>query len=249
MTYRGRSPLDRQLQGFQATSLDGNIGFWQAAGSGTTVNVLGFGNSATGTATARTPNGVSLPLSAVRRVAYVSAVAVGSSAGTRFNASTVWRGSSLGQGGFEYEAVFGLPVFAADSRVFVGLRNLTSAIANVDPSTLVNIIGFGADSGDANWQLMRNDAAGTATKVDLGGAFSKVNVAALYRLRISCEPNAASVLCQLESLNTANKANIEVTTDLPSSGTFLGPHMWVNNAGSVPAVWIDVSQQRLGSRF
>jgi hypothetical protein len=57
----------------------------------------------------------------------------------------------------------------SQKRLFAGMYGTDSTPgSSTDPSSLTNIAGIGADTADANWQIMYNDGAGTATKVDTG---------------------------------------------------------------------------------
>jgi hypothetical protein len=255
MSYRGQNEAQAYLQGFNGTRWSNNCAMWVANGGATTVGVLGFGNTTTGTATARTLTTVGL-LNSTRRLGYVSAAAAGSSAGTRFAAANFWRGNAAGLGGFDYLAVFGLPTFASTSRFFVGLQSGTAVIGNVDPSSLTNILGFGADIADANVQLLVNDAVGTATKVDLGASFVKTDTNALYQVRISCVPNETwppsstpPVICEIAKLNTTTKFSRSLTADIPTNATLMQTQVWVNNGTVAAAVAVDVSRQSIVTRF
>lgn len=221
---------------------------WIASGNGTGLATIGFGNSVTGTATARNVATTNL-FTAARRLGYVSAATAGSSAGTRHALAQFFRGNgTAGIGGFLYACRFGISDAAAvpDARLFVGLHSATAVIGSVNPSTLTNIIGVGTDNGQTTLRILTNDASGTATAVDLGANFPANTLSTdLYELVLFCPPNASGVGYRVERLNTGHVAEGTLATDLPASTTLLSPQVWRNNGASALAVGIDVVSQYL----
>jgi hypothetical protein len=236
----GPSGLDYAFQ----PSLFGNkVSLWTAQGNSTTVSVINFGNTAAGTATARTVATTSF-FNSLRRLGYVSGAGAGSSAGTRHALAQFWRGDSAGRGGFLYVARFGISQTQTGYRWFVGLWATTTAIGNVNPSTLTNLVGVGMDTGDTTIQVMFNDGAGTATKVNTGFA-RPTAVTEVYEVRIFCAPNGSTVYFSIENLDPASPALFETSTaaDVPSTTTLLSPQIWINNSAVAAAVAIDVISQ------
>lgn len=165
----GKSGLDYTLQphiGRNKTML------WQANGNATSSTIIGGVATGTGTVTARNVANTNL-FTSMRRLGYVSSATAGSSSGLRTSALQYWRGNASDRGGFHFICRFGISDASAvaTGRLFVGLTSSTGVIPNVNPSTLLNIIGVGADNTDTNLQIMRNDNSGTATKIDLGSSF------------------------------------------------------------------------------
>lgn len=120
----------------------------------------------------------------------------------------------------------------ANARFFAGLYSSLSAIGNVNPSTLQNVLGIGADSGDTHLQLIHNDATGTATKIDLGVNFPANNLAEdVYLLQILNVRNSSDVFVRVTRVNTDTVYETTLTTDLPvsTSGGYVTPHLWRNN--------------------
>lgn len=120
----------------------------------------------------------------------------------------------------------------ANARFFGGLYSSLSAIGNVNPSTLQNVLGIGADSGDTHLQLIHNDATGTATKIDLGVNFPANNLAEdVYLLQILNVRNSSDVFVRVTRVNTDTVYETTLTTDLPvsTSGGYVTPHLWRNN--------------------
>lgn len=217
---------------------------WSASGNGTAVSTWAINNSETGTATTRNVASTNL-FTSVRRLGYVTAASSGSSAGTRHNNTQFWRGNAAGLGGFVYVARFGFSTAnTTNKQAFVGFRNSASAItANTNPSSLTNIIGFGIDATQTSLRWMVNDGSGTATTVDLGANFpSNTTDTDWYEAIIYARPNAGTVYYHITNLSTGNTASGSATTDLPSSTTFLCPHIYISNGSDAVAVGIDVSQ-------
>lgn len=236
----GANGLDYTFQPFLATQ---KVSWWTAQGNGTVVSVMNFGNTVTGTATTRTVTTANM-LTSLRRLGYVTATTAGASAGTRHNLLQFWRGNAPSLGGFTYVARFGISAVNADMRWFVGQVGSASVIANVNPSTVLNTIGFGMDSGDTNVQFITNDGTGSATKTDMGATFPAAVVGQVYEVRIFCAPNGTFIGGSIENLNTGVvSTQMNITTNIPSSTTLMSPQIWVNSGTTASAVAIDVISQ------
>lgn len=144
--------------------------------STTTTNLLipsGYAINVTGTAS----NPGVTPASALVRdimphVIYTSGVALNNTAGLQVAPGTpqLFRRVSgrpdVGAGGFFLWWRFA-PVLDAGHRFAVGVSQ-SAAISVNEPSALTDCFFIAKDTGDANFQLMHNDAAGIATKIDTG---------------------------------------------------------------------------------
>lgn len=224
-------------------SLWGNkIGWWSAIGNSTTVSSIGINNVTTGTATTRSV-AITTFATSLRQVAFVSASSAGSSAGTRHGAAQFYSGDAAGRGGYFYVARFVIDTIAAGMRWFVGLLNGTLVIGNVNPSTLLNMVGFGIDAGQTTVRFFNNDAAGTATAADMGASFPATTAGVVYEVRIFCPPNGGTISYSIERLDSAALAEGSVAADIPASTTLLSPQMWVNNGATVAAVALSVVTQ------
>lgn len=220
-----------------------SIGMWLFPGNSSAAPGT-FGMSAgtvTGTRTARSVATSGLFASA-RRLGFVSQSASGRSAGIHHATPQHFRGAVAGVGGFLARFRFGISDAApvANARMFVGLTASAAAIGNVNPSTLTNIIGIGADSGDTQLCLLHNDAAGAATKTPLGVAFP-ANVSRINLYELEMTGNDSGFGWVLRNLTTGASASGSATTDIPLGTTLLAPQFWRNNGASTGAVGIDVA--------
>jgi hypothetical protein len=131
----------------------------------------------------------------------------------------------------------GLHTIGSTTRFFAGFSPALVAIGNVEPSSLLNIIGVGKDSSDTNLQLMVNDGTGTATKTDLGVNFpANVSTTNWYELRLYWKANDTTVYYSLHRKNTGDIVTGSVTTDLPAASTALGAQIWINNGTTAEIV-------------
>ena len=108
------------------------------------------------------------------------------------------------------------------------------ASTDVNPSTLTDMIGIGYDSADANVQMMHNDGSGVATKIDLGAAFPRpvANFTEWYDLTLFSPPGTTQLVgYRVINKKTGAVAEGVVTTNLPATGTFIGPHAYVSVGG------------------
>ncbi len=223
-------------------------GYWTASGNGTVVTLVAFGNTATGTATARNVAVTNLSAS-LRKLAYASSAVAGNSAGTRNGVLQFWRGDAAGRGGFTYVTRFVVDTVAAGMRWFVGMYGGAGVIGNVNPSTLLNIVGFGIDAGQTTARFFNNDGAGAATAVDLGASFPATTADVVYEARVFCAPNGTAVGYSLERLDSAALAEGSVSADLPASATLLSPQMWINNGATAAAVALAVVSQYIETDY
>jgi hypothetical protein len=207
---------------------------WVVQGGGVSSTNLGLAGVVSGTITAVAPSASNL-FTQSPRIKYVSAAVVGSAAGQNGGSLNYWRGNAADMGGFYVRILAGIEVFQATSRMFLGLYSSIAAIPNVNPSTLLNMIGIGFDSGDTQMQLMTNDGTGAATKTALGAGFPTTSGQDLYELILSAEPNGSEVRYRVERLNGGNVAEGTITVDLPTNTSFMTPHIWYNNGTSAGA--------------
>jgi len=237
------------FQPFLATN---KIGLWSANGNGINVSTLNFNNVVTGNPITRNVTTINM-FTSLRRVGYVSLLTAGSSAGTRHNSQQFWIGNNNNVGGFFYLVRFGLSSSAniTTQRTFVGLVGNSAVIGNVDPSTLTNILGFAADSGDDNFSFMHNNTIGiTATKEQLSSNFSaKSQNTDIYEVRIYCASGDSSIHYSIENLSNPSYCEGVVTTSIPSNTTFLSPQVWTNNGTMGLAAGIDVVSQYMETNF
>lgn len=118
-----------------------------------------------------------------------------------------------------FKARFGIAVPAAASRLLIGYT-ATNWTNPGQPSAETNCVFFGADSGDANLQFMRNDGSGACTKIDLGSSFVlNTSEANIFECTITIPNPYTSISYQAKNLTTGVTVSGTVTTDLPSGTT------------------------------
>ena len=216
----GPAGIDTALQPFLGRN---KVGYWTSVGNTVTTPVIAIGialPTGLGTATARNVATTSL-LATTKRLAYVSAATAASVCGFRSAVPQFFRGlSSPTRGGFFQVTRFAVSdaVLVAGARAFVGMRSTTTAPSDADPSTFTNIIGVGHDAADVNWQVMHNDAAGTATKVDTG---IPVNNTSLLDLVLFSPPLSSSVFVRFDDHSAGVTFEVELTSDLPADSQLL----------------------------
>jgi len=218
------------------------VAMWQAPGNGTAaLDVLGAAAATVlGTATARTV-ATTNRITAQRRIGYVSAATAAALCGAR-SAASQWYGSMGGNAGYTFRARF-VPSDAAavsGARMFVGVIP-TAAPTNVEPNTLLNVLGVCQLSTGTNLQLIRNDGTGTATTVDLGANFPAAGASnAVYELTLTVTPG--SVAYSVVRLDTGDTSSGTWTTDIPADTTLMGFSAWRCNNATALACGIDIAQ-------
>lgn len=211
---------------------------WTAQNGSTSLGAYGGTATTAGTLSARSIAAGSF-FAWCRRVGVVSATFAGSSGEILGNRLSYGLGDAAGAGGFTLVATFGIADAApvANARMFVGFTPATIATTNVNPSTLVNIIGVGADAGEATLSIMHNDGAGTATKVGLGANFpADTQRTDVYELVLYAPPQATEVGYRVTRLNTGDSLSGTLSSNLPAGSTLLSPHVWRNNGATALAV-------------
>jgi hypothetical protein len=209
-----------------------------------TYGLIGMAVTETGTATARACG--SGHVTKEQRIGFVSSASAGNSAGffaTTKNINPSAIDTSIG--GYNFTCIFVVssasPV--ANGRAFVGLYATAGVIGNVEPTSLVNMIGIGWDAGDATMRIMHNDGSGTATEVDLGANFPTTTVSQdiiTFNLFHPC--GGAYPRYTVRNLQTGVTTQGMITSaNQPAQGTMLGPQVWINNGATAAAVGIDIA--------
>lgn len=206
--------------------------------AGTTIRFLGWNNTTTGTVSH--PALASTNMStAARRSNVISAAGANSSAELRSTIFQCWRGNAARLGGFFFSTRFNLLDLPTNVRALVGLCNQTTALStSLSPLTQVDTISMAFETGETNWRLQYNDGSGNCTRVDLGANFP-VNATAVYTLTLFCFPNDSSVYYEVQREDSLFLATGTLTTDIPSTTTFLAFHTHVNNGGTAAACSFD----------
>ena len=236
----GPSGVDVNFQPHQG---ENRITRWSAIGNSTTVPVAdgGLALSAQGTPTASNVALTNLYTS-MKRLEYLITVASTTAVASWRQSNAQWcRGAAPKIGGFHYIQRWGpaTGVSTTTSRAFVGMHT-ANAPGDTEPSTLTNMVGMGWDAADTNIQMMTNDGAGTATKVDLGASFPvpTVDRTKVYELAMFCPPNGTTITYSVTDLVTDAVASGTLTTDLPVATTFLAPKGAMSVGGTSSVIGI-----------
>lgn len=246
----GRQMLSQKPKAGKAYPFQPSLGslstqIWLPNANAATSTVWGqVAPTANGTATARTV-ATTNSFTWQRRVGYVSAATANQSSGLRSAVLQFGTGNGAGTGGFFFQTRFGISdaALVANARSAVGMTATTAAFGNADPSTLLNFLGMAHDSADTNWQIMFNDGAGAATKVDLGANFTRSPAVStvMYDLTLWCAPNTTTVYYEVKNLSNAAVATGTMTTNIPANTQLLTWQLWRQNGGTAAAVGIDIA--------
>ncbi|MEO8105567.1 MAG: hypothetical protein ABI602_04515 [Candidatus Saccharibacteria bacterium] len=228
------------------TPFQANLGFnrvsWTTPAGGTvlTTCISTFGSTFTnvGTVANPTPSSGNI-LNSVRRVTFSTGTTAAALASHRQSTLQVWRGNSAGLGGFFYTIRFGTSTLAAGNRSFVGMSDSTAAPTNVDPttSTAGGKIGLAINASTGNWNLINNISGSAPTVLGLGANFP-VDTTSLYELVLFSAPNGSSIGYRVTNTATGNTTSGSLSTNIPSSTTFMAPLFWItNNATAAAAIF------------
>jgi hypothetical protein len=142
-------------------------------------------------------------------------------------------------------------VTVATHRAFCGMRP-TAAPTDVEPSTLLNMCGMGWDAADTNIQFMHNDGAGVATKINLGASFPVPSVADsdVYEIAMFAPPGTTqTVNYRVRNLMTGAVASGVVNTNLPGTGTFISPHLYMSVGGTSSIIGVGINSIYIESDY
>jgi hypothetical protein len=223
----------------------GSNGIWRGStfrNNSTTIDTVGGITLATsGTTVARAISSVSFATRSIRLGITASIVATGRYSGLRGSA-LLWYVS----GGFLFTGEFNIKdtAFATGTHNFWGLASSTSDLviggaANDQPSSLTNIIAFANDSGDANLQIMHNNASGIATKIDLGSSFPSnrtagTDITTIYSCYLYNAPNSSEVNYRIINKETGAVAQGTIYDNLPAPAlNFFGARTMGTSGGGV----------------
>jgi len=176
----------------------------------------------TGSTIARSVASTNYATEQIRKGFYGSVVSAGRYTGSRGSALLFYLG-----GGFKYvcDVYISDTAYGSGCRQFYGMQGATTDLTYTDTilvSSLINCIGVGSDSADANLQVFYNDGTGTATKIDLGANFPANRTAGsalttVYSIELFNAPNSSSVLYRVVNKETGNSVQGTVSTNLPLS--------------------------------
>lgn len=190
--------------------------------------------SAVGMVVTPTNNATSMQRTLQRSAAGAGSITVYRSSGSACNYTSA---------GLRYEFNFTVEEVTANMRWFVGL-SLNAIASNLDPATLGNIVGIGrSSSADANVQLYNNDAAGTATKTDLGASYPAATAVTGYRFRLYTVAGAQWGWA-LKNLNTGAEISGTIGADIPTAASILLWHLYSSNGADAVAVALGLSTLR-----
>lgn len=224
------------------------IGTW-APSTSTTIVVQGIPLTSVGTISHPALSVTSL-LTSSRRWRATSAATANSVADQRSALTACWRGNAAGLGGFTLITRISMTTLQPTGIGFFGLLGSAAALATTTVlSALVEAIGLGFERGThTNWQLVRNDATGAPTLVDLGAGFPVVT-GGLITLTIWCPAAGSSIWLRAVNELTGAVFEQEVTTDLPQAATFLAPRLFLNNGATAAAVAFECTGLYLETDF
>ena len=238
--FMSPSGLDSAIQPLIARN---KIAWANPLGNSATVSLMGIALSATGTATVANVT-VTNVHTVQRRLEYVvSVVSTSAVAGWRDSTPKYFLGSGSGFGGFTFVNRFGPSRgVAADAtrRFFVGFTSSTGAPTDVDPSTIANCLGVGADSADTNWQFMHRTGTGAVVKVDTGISKLVADATEAYEVAMFTAPNSGIVSMEFTRMSDNTIATYTAVSSIPVNTTLLAPRGNASVGGTSSAIGISL---------
>ncbi len=152
---------------------------------------------------------------------------------------------------FMFEGHIGMVANVSDGRMMYSLQTATGANpTNVEPNTIVNCIGICKLSTSNNLHVIHNDAAGTATTIDLTANFALTSTSTdtiYFLFKRLTSTNVEYKVVRLDSDGVVLfTATGNLTTDLPASSTLLYHRFWLTNNATASNFSINVFNGSLG---
>lgn len=122
----------------------------------------------------------------------------------------------------------------ANKRMFIGIRNSISAPTDVNPSTILNIVGFGFDSTDSTIQFMYR-STGAVTKRDTGLAKPTVDRNNVYRVIIEVVSGGIGYAC-IEDVGASAKTIYKSPSFPVPSNVLMSMCGWCSAGGTSTAM-------------
>lgn len=232
---------DGQFTSFQPHKGRNKVATWIPAGNSTNITTDGAtALTATGTLTsAAVGNGNRYDRQ--KRIEFLAtSAATNAVAGFRYN-SKQWTlgGDNAGDGGFHFICRFGLATGCevTTKRCFVGMTTNSNAPVDVNPSSLTNLVGFGYDSEDTNFQFMCSGPSAT-NKTDTGIAIPTIDRSKSYEAALFSPPGANQevywTLTDMDSGGTIAEGSSN--SNLPSLDKLLAPRGFASVGGTSSVV-------------
>lgn len=154
-------------------------------------------------------------------------------------------GGSAAAAGFYSRIVFGTPVVVAGERFFAGFALNAAEAGTADPSALLNCFGVAKDGADTNYQIIHNDGAGAATKIDTGLAFAANKY---FELELSVPSGGGSWDYVLRDMDTGTLYTGSINTNIPANDVGLYWRVW-GSVGTTAGTAIAVDLSHVGIRY
>lgn len=215
----------------------------------TAVNVFGCGIQTAVTLSHPTIGSGSLAES-IYRTRFQTSTTAGNASGVRSDVLAMRGNGTTARGGFFFAGRMcsGSISLAGGQKLF-GLQGGNAALGG-EPSALTNLLAIGKDIADTQWQFMRNDGSGSATKVSLGVSVANNQV---FDLRIFCVPGGSAIYVLVEQIGNDGAAttllDTSYTTDIPATTTALAMHCQVRNGSTAAADNIEMARMYMESDF
>lgn len=238
--FVGSSGLSTSLQPLLARN---KVGYWCPSGNVVTQpGILGYTTMTALTAVVRNV-AVTNMFTRMRRLGFVSPATANGSTTARVAVAQVTLSNGLGEGGFFKVCRWGISdvTLVPTAKTFVGVSSTTTALPNTEPSTYLNSIGMGHNTGDSNFSIYYGGSI-AQTPIDLGPDFPcNTSNTDVYELALFSPPNDTGIRWEVTRLNTGHVASgyiahTSLGVTLPSDLTLLTYHTASRFNGATAAV-------------
>jgi len=142
---------------------------------------------------------------------------------------------ALSDNGMFVSIRFAVNATPTNLKYFYGMHtNIVVPAATVDPisTSFTSCFGIGCTAAGTTLQIITNDATGSSTGTDLLSNFPSRDTATVYDAFFYLAPGGATLDYYVVNLGSGNTTSGQINTNLPPSGSFMCPIMWMTNGGS-----------------
>lgn len=220
-----------------------NISFWNSTNvlTGLWHGTQGIG---AGVFSQGLPTNTSTYTTVKRGLYATSATTTNQQVGQRNTDAMFFRGNVANRGGFFFFCRFGTDAWTAGDRLFVGLTTGSTAIVTVNPSTLLNLCGFGIDAGDTAITFMHNGASATTKDAIAGQPTLSANTG--YDAYIYMAPNSNTIGYRLDNINAGTTIiNTTISTNIPVANVMMNAVALMSNGANTTATAANIGINRI----
>lgn len=205
----------------------GSVGKSELLATGTGVTSIGLSASLSGASTTHSLPTTGSAFNYCKKITMTSSTAANSIASATTSANILIGDTNYG--GFYYSIVGAATGNPSNQLFLMGVSSSATSTSTTIVTDILNFIGVGYATGDANYSLIYNDGSGTTTKTDLGSNFpTSTGTQAWLHVSLWAPFGGGSVSYLIKNLTNGSISSGTLSTNIPSGSTALGAYVLTN---------------------